>query len=274
VSATGVTKAVILARGLGTRMRQADASAQLDREQLRVAETGLKAMLPLGGRLFLDYVLSGLADAGFREICLVVGPEHTELRKHYQQLTLERIRIHFAIQERAMGTADAVLAAESFVGGDFFLVLNSDNYYPIETYRQLGAAGEPALAAFERAALIRESNIDEERIRRYSVVETDAAGYLQRILEKPDEATLAAHGSHALIGMNCWMFRPAILAACRKVRPSVRGELELPEAVQLAVDTLRERIRVIGFSAGVVDLSYRADVVSAEKRLAGIPVRL
>lgn len=274
MNSQGVTKAVILARGLGTRMRQPDDAAQLDAKQARAAEAGMKAMIPVSGRLFLDYVLSGLADAGFREICLVIGPEHTELRRYYEPLPLERIRLHFTIQERALGTADAVLAAESFVGGGLFLVLNSDNYYPIDTYRRLREAGEPALAAFERATLVRESNIEEERIRRYSIVEMDASGYLARIIEKPDEPALAAHGGRAWIGMNCWMFGPSIFPACREVRPSSRGELELPEAVQLAIEKFQERIRVITFAAGVLDLSYRADIAAAEKRLAGIPVRL
>jgi hypothetical protein len=42
------TKAVILARGLGTRMRRSDASARLDAAQSQVADEGLKAMIPIG----------------------------------------------------------------------------------------------------------------------------------------------------------------------------------------------------------------------------------
>jgi glucose-1-phosphate thymidylyltransferase len=57
-------KAAVLARGLGTRMRQADSAARLDAEQEAIAQTGLKAMIPIG-RPFLDYVLSGLADADY-----------------------------------------------------------------------------------------------------------------------------------------------------------------------------------------------------------------
>src|SRR2546422_8404795 len=60
------TKAVILARGLGTRMRRSDPTAVLDARQAAVAETGVKAMIPVG-RPFLDYSLSALADAGYRD---------------------------------------------------------------------------------------------------------------------------------------------------------------------------------------------------------------
>jgi len=57
-----IEKAVILARGLGTRMRKADSAARLDPTQAAAADTGIKAMIPVG-RPFLDYVLSALADA-------------------------------------------------------------------------------------------------------------------------------------------------------------------------------------------------------------------
>ena len=68
-------KVVILARGLGTRMRAGNAEADLDAGQEAVAATGVKALIPID-RPFLDYVLGDLAEAGYRRVCLVIGPEH------------------------------------------------------------------------------------------------------------------------------------------------------------------------------------------------------
>ena len=65
-------KAVVLARGKGTRMRRADETAAADPDQSRVADTGLKAMIPFR-RPFLDYILSALADAGLTRLCVVIG---------------------------------------------------------------------------------------------------------------------------------------------------------------------------------------------------------
>ena len=49
-------------------------------------------MIPIG-RPFLDYVLSGLADAGYRRVCLVVGPEHQAVRDYYRrEVALRRCR--------------------------------------------------------------------------------------------------------------------------------------------------------------------------------------
>ena len=113
-----VEKAVILARGLGTRMQKPDQSAILDKEQMAIAGAGVKAMIPIG-RPFLDYVLSALADAGFSRVCLVIGPEHQLMRDYYAvQAPPKRVRIDFAIQQKPLGTADAVLAANEFVGKD------------------------------------------------------------------------------------------------------------------------------------------------------------
>src|SRR5437879_406656 len=101
------TKAVILARGLGTRMRRSDPTAVLDARQAAVAETGVKGMIPVG-RPFLDYSLSALADAGYREVCLVIGPEHDAVRAYYTAVGGEgrtkRLRITFAVQPQPTGT--------------------------------------------------------------------------------------------------------------------------------------------------------------------------
>ena len=118
-----ITKCVILARGLGTRMRSEDAGAPLDAAQAAAAETGVKAMVPVG-RPFLDYALSTLADAGFQQACLVIGPEHEAVCDYYTRSQRPtRIQVSFAIQPEALGTANAVLAAEEFAGVDEFLVI-------------------------------------------------------------------------------------------------------------------------------------------------------
>ncbi|HEX7009360.1 MAG TPA: hypothetical protein VF184_05230, partial [Phycisphaeraceae bacterium] len=90
-------KAVILARGLGTRMRKAAQAASLTDEQAAVADTGVKALVPID-RPFLDYVLSTLADTGYRRVCLVIGPEHQAIRDYYTQTVKpKRLSIEFAV---------------------------------------------------------------------------------------------------------------------------------------------------------------------------------
>jgi glucose-1-phosphate thymidylyltransferase len=68
--------------------------------------------------------------------------------------------------------------------------------------------------------------------------------------------------------MNCWRFDPRIFEACRAVTPSVRGELELPAAVGLAVGR-GVRFKVVPAAGPVLDLSQRADAPDIARRLSG-----
>ena len=267
---TEITKAVVLARGLGTRMRREDPSATLDEAQQAAAAAGVKAMIPIG-RPFLDYALSALADAGCREVCLVIGPEHTDIRDYYtRRAPPERVRVAFAEQPEPRGTADALLAAEAFAAGDRVLMVNSDNYYPAAALAALRRVPGSGLLGFEREALVRESNIEPERVLRYALLAVRPDGTLARIVEKPDDATARAFGDLALVSMNAWAFTPAIYEACRRVTPSARGELELQDAVRIAIDEMGERFTVVPVAAGVLDLSSRSDIAAVRERLAGV----
>ena len=123
-----------------------------------------------------------------------------------------------------------------------------------------------------------ESNIAAERISKFAVVEdiTDGDGFtrLRRIIEKPDEATLARLPRPLGVSMNCWRFGPAIFEACRSIRPSPRGELEITDAVQYATDRLGERFAIVWCKAAVLDLSSRNDIEPVARRLAGVTVNL
>ena len=268
-----MVKALVLARGKGTRMQRADPTVAVEPAQSSVADTGLKAMIPFR-RPFLDYILSALADAGCLDVGLVIGPEHDLVREYYERTRPpERVRISFAVQAHARGTADAVLAAEDFVRRDPFLVLNADNYYPVGVLRALAALDSPGLPAFRRSTLIAQGNIEAERIRSYAFLTIDADGYLEDIVEKPDAAAFARFGEDVRVSMNCWRFGPSIFTACRAIEPSARGELELPNAVRHAVRVLGERFHAILVDAGVLDLSRREDIAEVDRRLADIEPR-
>jgi dTDP-glucose pyrophosphorylase len=249
-----VNRAVILARGLGRRMRQAVPGAPLAPDQDAAADQGIKGMIPIG-RPFLDFLLSALADAGFTEICLVIGPEHQSVRDYYGAPgRLHRIAVSFAVQAEPRGTADAVLAAHVLAA--------------------LRALEGPGLAGFEREALVEHSNIPADRVNQFALLAEGPGGRLVDIVEKPDAATAARFGPAARVSMNAWVFGPDIFEACRRVAPSVRGELELQDAVRYAIKVLGTRFAVVPVRAGVLDLSNRGDIAAVAERLKDTEVRL
>jgi dTDP-glucose pyrophosphorylase len=272
MSGRAIDKVVILARGLGTRMRRADEGAGLTKDEAAVADQGLKAMIPIG-RPFLDYVLSALADAGYRRVCLVIGPEHQKVRDYYAQVQPRRVQVSYAIQQQPRGTADAVAAAEEFAAADTVTVINSDNYYPISALRALRVdCPGSGLVAFSRQSLLN-GNIQADRIQKFALIQTDGDGHMVRIVEKPTAEQVEALGEPLRASMNCWRFTPAIFQACKSIKPSARGELELPDAVQYTMSS-GEVYTVLDCDEPLLDLSSRGDIASVKERLSSGKVEL
>ncbi len=255
-------KVVILARGLGTRLRAEAAGVDLSLEQQRVAAAGIKALIAVqGDRTLLDLIYENVVAAGFSEVCLVIGPEHDAIREHCAK---NGFRVSFAVQQNALGTANALLAAEELVRGEeHFLVINSDNLYPVACLGKLRDTAEPAMLAFDRKALIANSNIPAERIAKFATIDIDEAGSLRKIVEKPDNVP-----ADSSVSMNAWLFDRSIFEACRAIDRSARGEYELTTGVQYAIDHLGLRIKAIKVKAGVLDLSNRSDIRSVAQMLA------
>ena len=264
-----IRSAVIMAGGLGSRMRRRDETATLEASQVAAADAGVKGMIPIK-RPFLDYVLSALADAGITDVLLVIGPSHDAVRQYFTvEAPPHRVRLRFAVQPAPIGTANAVTVAADTLGDAPFLVLNADNYYPIDAIRALAADDSAGVVAFDRDALVRDGNIDAERVRAFAVLDVGEDGWLRGIIEKPGDAVDLTSASAQWVGMNLWAVTPAIVEACRRVPMSARGEFELPEAVGLA---LREGVpvRAVQHSAPVLDLSRRTDIARVVERLSSV----
>ena len=226
-----------------------DNGAALDGGQASAAASGAKGMMPFA-RPFLDYVLSVLADAGITEAVLVIGPP-PEDRRDSRVLRGDgapdgACRIRFAVQPEPRGTADALLrgarrrAARTVSRAQLRQLLSRSMRAPRS--RRWAA---PDSIAFDADTLVRESGIEAERVLRYALVDADADGWLRAIREKPDRRPSArAIARERWVSMNLWSFTPRIFDACARVVPSARGELELQDAVTIAMRDFGERFRV------------------------------
>lgn len=274
---TRATTAVILARGLGTRMR-ADDGVVLTDAQRAAAAAGAKGLMPVAGYPLLDHVLHALAEGGVKDVIFVVAPRETALRGRYLgQARPQRLRVHFAAQLEPRGTADALNAARDVVdaagphdsdGCAHFLMLNADNLYPVESIAALVALDGPGLIAYDAGALATEGNIESERVLAFALLDIAADDTLQDIVEKPGAEHRLARASAHWVSMNLFRFDATIFDDCAAVQPSARGELELADAVRAAV-ARGVRFQAVRQRLPVLDLSRRGDVAGVEARLAG-----
>ena len=242
-------------------MRVGQANTALTTEQTRLADAGIKTLMPIASsKTLLELILDNLSAAGFDKVCMVIGTEHLAIREF---CVSRGLGVGFAIQDEPLGTADAVLAVEEWVPADeLFLVVNSDNLYSVESLSTLRRTNRPAMLAFDREALIEQSNIPAERIAKFATVEIDENNTLRQIVEKPERIKPGAR-----ISMNAWLFSSKIFAACRAISPSGRGEYEITDAVQYLIDRHHEDFIAVKTAEGVLDLSNRADIESASRFL-------
>jgi glucose-1-phosphate thymidylyltransferase len=268
-----VTTAVILARGLGTRMRAVEQGrarhAPLSAAQSAAAAEGQKGLMPVGPHPLLDHVLSALADGGVSGVVFVVAPGESAIHDRYtREAPPKRLEVRFVEQREPRGTADALLAARDAVGTAPFLMLNADNLYPPESVAALVALDGPGLVAYAADALITLGGIAPERVLSFALLDIAPDDTLRAIVEKPAADHPLAVARERWVSMNLWRFDPSIFDDCAAVTPSSRGELELSDAVRGAISR-GVRFRAVRQRAAVLDLSQRADVALVTVALAG-----
>jgi NDP-sugar pyrophosphorylase family protein len=113
-----VTQAVILAGGLGTRMRP-------------VTETIPKTMIPVAGKPFLQHQLELLRGYQIRDVLLLVAYRGKQIEEHFGDGAGLRCRITYLHEPSPLGTGGALKRAGARLH-DSFVLLNGDTYLAID----------------------------------------------------------------------------------------------------------------------------------------------
>lgn len=108
------TEAIVLAGGLGTRLRSA------------VPELP-KSMAPIAGRPFLAYLLEFLETQGITRVVLAVGYRNEPIRAWFGA-QYRGLDLAYSVEEEPLGTGGALLKALPEVEGDFAFALNGDTF--------------------------------------------------------------------------------------------------------------------------------------------------
>ena len=138
-----VTEAIILAGGLGTRLRSAVPDLP-------------KAMAPVNGRPFLEYLLRFLENNCIERVVLAVGYRSEAIRKHFG-LRWEGLELSYSIEDEPLGTGGALVEAIGQVRGQWAFALNGDTFLGLD-YQHMAAALERCPDATLAVALRRVSD--------------------------------------------------------------------------------------------------------------------
>jgi glucose-1-phosphate thymidylyltransferase len=228
-------KALVLAGGLGTRLRP-------------ITYTRAKQLVPVANKPILFYGLEAIADAGIKEVGVVVGDTGAEVRAAVGDGSAWGLEITYLPQPEPLGLAHAVLIARDYLGADDFVMYLGDNLLEVslrELVRRFEAdrrqAMTPTLGAVDQpapCALILLKSVPDAQ--RFGVAELARDGSVLRLLEKPDPPP----SDLALVGV--YLFDRQVHDAVAAIGPSARGELEITDAIQWLIDHgLRVRAEVL-----------------------------
>jgi glucose-1-phosphate thymidylyltransferase len=228
-------KALILAGGAGTRLRP-------------ITHTRAKQLVPVANKPILFYGLEAIADAGIKEVGIVVGDTAAEVEAAVGDGTAWGLVVTYIPQEAPLGLAHAVLIARDFLGADDFVMYLGDNLLKqslkdfVDRFEMERARALTPTLADDRgpapcAQILLKAVPDPHQ---FGVAELDADGSVIRLLEKPEQPP----SNLALVGV--YLFDERVHAAVDAISPSGRGELEITDAIQWLVDQgLRVRTEIL-----------------------------
>jgi len=233
-------QAVVLAAGKGTRLQP-------------LTEDKPKVLVEVNGTPLIEDVFDNLIDAGADDLVVVVGYKAEQIIDYFGD-SYRDVPITYAHQREQLGLAHAILQAEPHIDGPFMLMLG-DNVFR----GNLGDVTNRQQEDRADAAFLVEE-VPYEDASRYGVLDTNEYGEVVEVVEKPEDPP------SNLVMTGFYTFTPAIFHACHLVQPSDRGEYELPDAIDLLIQSGRtiDAIRLDGWR---IDVGYPEDRDRAAERL-------
>jgi bifunctional UDP-N-acetylglucosamine pyrophosphorylase/glucosamine-1-phosphate N-acetyltransferase len=214
-------QAVVLAAGMGTRLRPVTANRS-------------KAMVPVLGRPLVERALMPFFDNGIRDFVFVISPDDREITEHFTERTSLEMTVRFVVQQDRLGTAHALGLAAPFLNGPF-AVTACDSLVDASHIGKLLREGDGSDGALSLL------DVEPELVSRSASVMLDGHSVC-RIVEKPAPGCEPSH----TVSLPHYVFSLRLLDLLPGVEVSPRGEYELADAIQGLIDAGR---RVVGVRA-------------------------
>ncbi len=219
-------KAVILAAGKGTRMRE-------------LTQEIPKPMLKVQGKPILEHILEGIIATGIHDVFIVTGWQAETIENYFGDGSKWNARIGYGRQEVQDGTGKAPELAKNFLGAAPFLLTYGDILVKPETYQRM-------VHRFNEGYFSGLITVTPgQDVTKGGLNFFDEKFCLKRIVEKPSadqvetlrrEGWLKA-GEPVWYNAGIYIFKPSLFEFTAKLQKSPRGEYELTDAINALLAT-------------------------------------
>ncbi len=266
-----VTKAIIPAAGLGTRV-------------LPATKAMPKEMLPIVDKPAIQYIVEEAVAAGIQDILIITGRNKDIIEDHFdrapeletalgrpgKEKALEEClgiagmaNIFFVRQKQTLGLGHAVLMAKPFTGDEPFVVMYGDDVIMGED----PVAGQliRAYEAYGRAAVgIKE--VPKADLQKYCSMKAEPIQgnhyFIDDMIEKPDPGQ--EFSNFSILG-RC-LLTPEIYTILEHTAPGAGGEIQLTDA--MAVLAREKGVTGVDFTGKRYDMGNKLGVMQAQVETA------
>src|SRR3954453_11148106 len=174
----GAMKGLILSGGAGTRLRP-------------ITHTSAKQLVPVANKPILFYGIEDMAEAGIKEIGIVVGETRAEIMAAVGDGSQFGVEVTYLPQDAPLGLAHCVLIAREFLGDDDFVMYLGDNMIQqglVDFVNRFEAeqrrADSPTLGDESRSPSAQILLCPVPDPHRFGIAEVDDLGHIVRLVEK------------------------------------------------------------------------------------------
>jgi dTDP-glucose pyrophosphorylase len=223
-----VKKAVLLAAGKGTRMRE-------------LTNDLPKPMIAVRGQPILRHIVDGLRAAGVNHILIIVGYRAEVVSDYFGDGSQWGIKIEYTTQVVQDGTGRVVELARDFAGSDPFILSYGDILIDPANYHRL-------VTLDDAEALVSVKHNPGE-IAKGGAVFVNERFEMTDLREKPQPGEPTSPWYNAGV----YTFRPSIFEFTAKLEKSPRGEYELTDAIR-ALALSGKKVQVLELSGDWADV--------------------
>ena len=223
-----IRKAVLLAAGKGTRMRE-------------LTNELPKPMIAVRGKPILMHIVEGLRAAGVTHIQIVVGWRAEVVEEFFGDGGKHGVSVEYVTQEVQDGTGRVVELAKGFAGADPFILSYGDILIDPANYSRLADLGDAE-------ALISVKHTPGE-IAKGGAVFVNERFEMTDLREKPQPGEPTSPWYNAGV----YAFRPSIFEFTARLEKSPRGEYELTDAIR-ALAMSGRKVQVLELSGDWADV--------------------